>query len=243
MPLVELTPRTRPLQDAIAEAGKVIFVTDRNSVEEAVKQIKKSYENALASLDKTKTVIKRERIKEPQRANLLFIKALAETFWGGREETLRWADVVLGPEKGRGVGDLTNNLKKNLDEKYEAYLRVLNPESDTVEIRASEIKPYWATPESRSGLDVAVRVEPNSKKQGELYELLQPLINSYYEENIKMNDIEDLYHLYSLYYDAGVTEVWSCNQNFVRIHAKYLQDVPHKEFSDVFKKVKIVRVK
>jgi hypothetical protein len=243
MPLAELTPRTRPLQDAISEVGDVMFVTDRNSLEEAEEQIKKSYENALLSVDKTESVIKREEITDAERVKLIFVKALAETYWGGREETLRWADAVLIREKVRGATEFIKILKTNLDAKFASYLNVFHAGPDKVWFRSSEIKAYWATPELRSDLDVQVRVIPNSKKHGELYELLQPLINSYYEENITMNDIKDLYHLYSLYYGADVREVWSCNQRFVKIHAKYLSGIPNKEFSDMFKNTKIARIK
>jgi len=34
-----------------------------------------------------------------------------------------------------------------------------------------------------------------------------------------------LFHLYSLYHDAKAREVWSCNQEFVKRHMRYLANL------------------
>ncbi|MGQ9706378.1 MAG: hypothetical protein ACUVWP_05155 [bacterium] len=59
---------------------------------------------------------------------------------------------------------------------------------------------------------------------------------------LKINDVVDIYHLYSLYNDSRIIEVCSCNQEFVKRHEKYLRTM--EEFKDLFDDnvVKIKRI-
>lgn len=66
----------------------------------------------------------------------------------------------------------------------------------------------------------------------DFFKKLQSTINAAYMGTLKINDVVDIYHLYSLYNDGNIKEVWSCNQQFVRRHEKYLKTV--EEFKDLF---------
>ena len=161
MPLLELTPRTFPLQREIKKAMRknVKFVTDKYSVIEAKQQIIKSYESALRSLDKARDIAYRRRIQNKAELAIIFIKTLAEN-WYGREETLRWSDTTLGVSAN---GDeFFVELRDKISEKKESYLRILS--SDTLSIDASQMKSYWVSPEFEENL--RIRSE-NNRKQNE----------------------------------------------------------------------------
>jgi len=163
MPLLELTPRTFPLQREIKKAMRknVKFVTDKYSVIEAKQQIIKSYESALRSLDKAKDIANRRRIQNKAELAIIFIKTLAEN-WYGREETLRWSDTTLGVSAN---GDeFFVELRDKIDKRKEDYLRILREDSDTLSIDASQMKSYWVSPEFEENL--RIRSE-NNRKQNE----------------------------------------------------------------------------
>ena len=241
IPLLELTPRTFPLQCEIKKAMRenVKFVTDKYSVIEAKQQIIKSYESALRSLDKTKDIADRRRIQNKAELAIIFIKTLAEN-WYGREETLRWSDITLGVSAN---GDeFFVELRDKIDKRKEDYLRILREDSDTLSINASQMKSYWVSPEFEENLRVEVRIIENKMSLKEFFDMLQPTINKLYREKITINDIVDLYHLFSLHYDGGIREIWSCNQQFVKKHEKYLKNLDN-ELGVLFKHTRIKRIK
>ncbi len=88
-----------------------------------------------------------------------------------------------------------------------------------------------------------IKIVNNKYSLQDFFSELQPIINTVYREKVTINDVIDFYHLFSLYYAAGVAEVWSCNQNFVKRHEKYLENLNSNKFSEVFKNVRIKRIK
>jgi hypothetical protein len=150
MPLLEVTPRTLPLQKRIQEVqqsiSQVEFVTDSYSVEEARQQIEVSYTSALRSLDKTSLIPQRDKLSHPHLLAVTFVKCLAEN-WYGREETLRWSDCLL-PVLTPSLTYETffDQVREALAFKRDAYLSVLKPDAEWLEIDCRHILPYWATP-------------------------------------------------------------------------------------------------
>jgi len=242
MPLVETTTRTLPLQREIKKAlgNGVKFKTDKYSIIEAKQQILTSYESAIKSLVKAKEIAQNKRIKTCQELVIIFVKTLAEN-WYGREETLRWSDVSLGISSGGAT--FFSELERNLNKKKEGYLQVLQENNSTLAIRESEIKSYWVSPEFEAKLTVEVEVVENRKELYSFFELFQQIANSLYREKVTINDVIDLYHLFSLYHDGKVREIWSCNQNFVRRHEGYLKDLDDQLFSILFRDTNIRRIK
>ena len=97
MPLMETTPRTLPLQESMKEViGKfnVEFYTDQYSIKEAIQQITTSFTNAVKSVEKAKVVADNLDVNDTKTLSIIFVKSLAEN-WYGREETLRWSDVII----------------------------------------------------------------------------------------------------------------------------------------------------
>jgi len=242
MPLVETTTRTLPLQREIKKAlgNGVKFRTDRYSIIESKQQVLTSYENALKSLRKAEELAQSHGIKTRQELVIIFIKTLAEN-WYGREETLRWSDVNLGISSDGAT--FFSELERNLNKKKEDYLQVLREDISTLVIRASEIKSYWVSPGSETQLTVEVEIVENGKELHDFFELFQPIANSLYREKVTINDVIDLYHLFSLYHDGKLKQIWSCNQNFVRRHERYLRDLDDQLFSVLFRDTNIRRIK
>jgi len=242
MPLMEITPRTLPLQnhlfDALDKGYK--FVIDRYSVIEAQDQIKTSFENAKSSIIKAKEVSERGNIKSRRQLEITFIKALAEN-WYGRAETLRWSDCLLNI--GENIDDFWSSLENSLNKKRDIYFQTLKNDVNEILIESSRIMSYWVRPTHRKDLSLKITVLDNRYSLENFFNELQPIVNTVYREKITINDVIDFYHLFSLYYDGGVKEVWSCNQNFVKRHEKYLKNLNSNKFSDVFRRVKIKRIK
>lgn len=242
MPLVEITPRTLPLQlhllDAFRKGYK--FVTDRYSVVEAQDQVKTSYENAKSSLMKAKEISGRDDITERRHLEITFIKALAEN-WYGRAETLRWSDCLLSIRED--IEDFWSSLENSINKKREIYFQTLKNDVSEILIESSRIMSYWVSPSHSKDLSVKIKIIGNNSSLQDFFNELQPIVNNVYKEKITINDVIDFYHLFSLYYDGGVKEIWSCNQNFVKKHEKYLKNLNSNKFSEVFRNVKIKRIK
>src|SRR3989304_5828519 len=238
MPLIEITPRTLPLQINLSDALKkgYKFITDRYSVIEAQDQIKTSYENAKNSLIKAKEISERDSIKGCKHCEVVFVKALAEN-WYGREETLRWSDCLLNINEN--TDDFWGSLENSLDEKRGVYFQTLKDDADEILIESSRIMSYWVRPAHGRELSIKIKIVNNKYSLQDFFSELQPIINTVYREKVTINDVIDFYHLFSLYHDAGVAEVWSCNQNFVKRHEKYLENLNSNKFSEVFKNVRI----
>ena len=246
MPLLEVTPRTLPLQKRIQEVqqsiSKVEFVTDSYSVEEARQQIEVSYTSALRSLDKTFLIAQRDKLSHPHLLSVTFVKCLAEN-WYGREETLRWSDCLLPVLTSSLTYDtFFDQVKDALASKRDAYLSVLRLDAEWLEIDCKHILPYWVTPTFLTDLRIRVRVIPNSLSLSEFFNTLQNLLGEPMWKKLRVNDVTDLFHLYSLYHDAKAREIWSCNQEFVRRHKRYIANL--SGFSELFDPnyVRIVRI-
>jgi len=241
MPLLEITPRTLPLQKNIADGvnNGYEFFLDRYSIIEAREQILTSYKNALKSLSLAKNLTIRDNIKSIRQIVIVFIKTLAEN-WYGREETLRWSDVICDIERDDNFFD---EISEALNKKKDYYLNLLKEDNQKIFIRSSDIKSYWVSPSHIKELAFEIIIIKNRISVQEFFEKLQPIINSVYKEKISLNDMIDFYHLYSLYYDGNINEIWSCNQNFVKRHERYLNNLDSNEFSEVFRLAKIRRIK
>ena len=242
MPLLETTTRTLPLQREIKKAleNGSRFKVDRYSITEAKQQILTSYENALRSFERAKQPAERRGIQDQTKLTNIFIKALAEN-WYGREETLRWSDASL--EICSDGATFFSELESNLNKKRECYLQILREDVSTLVIKASEIKSYWVSPEFETDLVVEVEVMENEKSLHSFFEMFQPIANSLYREKVTINDAIDLFHLFSLYHTGKIREIWSCNQNFVKRHDNYLRSLNDEHFSVLFKNTKIRRIK
>ncbi len=142
MPLIEITPRTLPLQINLSDALKkgYKFITDRYSVIEAQDQIKTSYENAKNSLIKAKEISERDSIKSCKHCEVVFVKSLAEN-WYGREETLRWSDCLW--DINENTDDFWGSLENSLNEKRGVYFQTLKDDADEILIESSRIMSYW----------------------------------------------------------------------------------------------------
>ncbi|MFH1476413.1 MAG: hypothetical protein ABIH24_02820 [Verrucomicrobiota bacterium] len=236
MPLLETTTRTLPLQQYVKKTTdryNVEFITDSYSVTEATQQIIKSFDNAAGSIKKAKVVAERLNIKDMQTLTILFVKSLSEN-WYGREETLRWSDVVINEkfkemQNSEGFFQLLNQQIENKKQNYLAMLQIKNKH---LNINCKHIQSYWITPVFIKDLDLKIKVIPNGLSLEDFFGKLQSAINFAHKETFKINDIVDIYHLYSIYNDANVKEIWSCNQLFVKRHEKYLKTV--EEFKDLF---------
>jgi hypothetical protein len=130
-----------------------------------------------------------------------------------------------------------------LKRKRDAYISALKVKEGTLEINCEHIKSYWATPGFRKDLTIRVRVVPNGLRLEDFFTKLESSLNEAYRGKTRINDIVDLYHLHSLYHDASLHEVWSCNQQFVRRHERHLRMTPG--FAELFDKsqVKVMRIK
>src|SRR3989344_1070110 len=227
MPLLEVTPRTFPLQQnlkSIIQNNDIQFFTDRYSIKEASQQITTSFENAIKSLEKAIKTADMTNTHDTKILSVIFIKSLCEN-WYGREETLRWADVIIDNRfyDIKNYNDFFTIIKENLLRKKDKYTSFLQINDGAISIDCKEIQSYWVNP-------------PFIKK-------IQSDINSSFLGNTKINDIVDIYHLYSIYNDGKINEIWSCNQLFVKRHKKYLSSVD--EFKNLFDEslVKIKRIK
>jgi len=97
MPLLEVTPRTSPLQQnlkIVIQKNDIQFFTDLYSIKEASQQITTSFENAIKSLEKAIKTASIINTRDTKILSVIFIKSLCEN-WYGREETLRWSDVII----------------------------------------------------------------------------------------------------------------------------------------------------
>lgn len=236
MPLIEITPRTLPLQKRIKEIIKVHevkFYTDLHSVKEATQQVNTSFDNAIKSVEKARVVAEELNINDPLRLTIMFIKSLSEN-WYGREETLRWSDVIIDDEVQRVQHreEFFKTLNQRLEGKKEKYSSMLKIENNYLNIDCRDIQSYWITPQFINDLQIKIKVVPNRLSLEDFFQRLQSVINATYMGKLKINDVIDIYHLYSLYYEAEIPEVWSCNQQFVKRHKKYLESVD--EFKDLF---------
>ena len=247
MPLMETTTRTLPLQKKIKEIieeYEVKFYTDLHSIKEATQQINTSYNNAIKSVEKALIVAERLNTNDPVSLTVIFIKSLSEN-WYGREETLRWSDIVTCDKlkHTQTYKDFFETVKKELENKKEKYLSMLVIENQYLDIDCKYIQSYWITPLFVRDTHIKIEVITNNISVENFFQKLQSVMNTAYMGTLKINDVVDIYHLYSLYNDANITEVWSCNQQFVKRHKKYLQSVD--EFKDLFNKniVTIKRIK
>lgn len=236
MPLLEISPRTLPLQQYIKEIidrYDVEFYTDLYSVEEATQQINTSFNNAVRSIEKAKLVANRLNIEDRQTLSIIFIKSLAEN-WYGREETLRWSDIIINDkfQKIQNSKEFFEALNQELENKKEKYLSLLKVENRYMEINCESIQSYWITPLFIKNVNIRIKVIPNKLSLEEFFKKLQSTVNAAYMGTLKVNDVVDIYHLYSLYNNGNIREVWSCNQQFVKRHEKYLKTV--EEFKDLF---------
>ncbi len=247
MPLLEVTPRTLPIQKRILEVQRASiqrteFVTDSYSVEEARQQVEVSYSSALRSLDKTFQIAQREKVSQPTLLAVIFVKCLAEN-WYGREETLRWSDCLLSVFANTPLpNEFFDRVRDALTLKRDTYLSILRTDAEYLEIDCSRILPYWVSPSHLTNVQVKVRVVHNSMSLSDFFNLLQNLLSEPLKKKLRVNEVSDLFHLYSLYHDAGVREVWSCNQNFVRRHERRL--VGLSGFAELFDShhVRIIRI-
>jgi hypothetical protein len=241
LPLLEITPRTLPLQTALAAAlgnGRT-FVVDTYSIHEARDQIVISCRNALSSLEKAQAVARRDEIANLDGLRIAFIKALAEN-WYGREETLRWCDALSAANDS---ADFFERVRDYLLRKKERYLSKLSLDADIIRVDSGEIESYWITPGHQKNFSIEVTVIKNNLSLEEFFSQIQPIVAEVYKEKVTINDVMDFYHLFSLCYDAAVNEIWSCNQKFVRRHERYLRTLHNDKFADVFRAVKIRRIK
>ncbi len=236
MPLIETTPRTLPLQRYIKRTtteNKVEFYTDLYSVKEASQQITTSFTNAVKSIEKAKSVADRLNINDTKTLSIVFVKSLSEN-WYGREETLRWSDVVINDKVQRTENheEFVRILRQQLEDKKERYISMLKIENNCLTIDCRDIQSYWITPQFINDLQIKIKVIPNKLSIEDFFQKLQSVINAAYMGTLKINDVVDIYHLYSLYYDGSIRDIWSCNQQFVKRHEKYLKSVD--EFKTLF---------
>jgi hypothetical protein len=248
--LIEVAPGTLPLQNKIVNAASNghVFVTDKESIEEALQQINKSYENAGAAIRKGKNrILERENITKEQ-LKVIFIKALAENKWG-REAVLRWGDCLLQMDKD--AEDFWKSLEKAIDDKHGKYLKILKAGSDEISIDSSGILPYWVSPNHKEDLLIKIKVINNKTSFQEFSEKLLYVLggswvkskrdivveHNHNETKIKHNDIMDFYHVVSLF-DVGVREIWTCDEDFIKCTKKLLESRPNR-FHDIAEKVKI----
>lgn len=236
MPLLETTTRTLPLQQYIKEnidRYDVEFYADLYSVEEATQQINTSFNNAKRSIEKAKIVAERLSINDVQTLSIIFVKSLSEN-WYGREETLRWSDGVINCK----IREIQNSeeffeaLNLQIENKKQKYLSMLKIKNQCLDINCEYIQSYWITPSFIKDLNIKIKVIPNNLSLEDFFKKLQSTLNAAYMGTLKINDVVDIYHLYSLYNDGNIREVWSCNQQFVKRHEKYLKAV--EEFKDLF---------
>lgn len=244
MPLIELTPRTFPLQNSLSVAveNNTKFAIDRYSVTEARNQIQTSFDNALRSLAIAQQTIERDNISDISQMQMIFIKALAEN-WYGREETLRWCDALLKIKESNEQKTFLNALKDAITKKKEAYYEILRDNVSEITINADNMMSYWISPKCQKNFSISINIINNKELLQNFFAELQPILISVYKEKVTMNDVIDFYHLYSLYFDGNIKEVWSCNQNFVKKHEKYLKALNSDKFSRIFSEVKIRRIK
>jgi hypothetical protein len=236
MPLIETTTRTLPLQKQIKEVieeYEVKFYTDLHSVKEATQQINTSCNNAIKSVEKALVVAERLNTNDPLYLTVIFIKSLSEN-WYGREETLRWSDVVINDklQQIQNYKEFFETLKQEIENKRQKYLSMLKVENQHLNINCEDIQSYWITPSFVRDLHIKIEVITNNISIENFFQKLQSVMNTAYMGTLKINDAVDIYHLYSLYNDSNIKEVWSCNQQFVKRHKKYLQLVD--EFKDLF---------
>ena len=121
-----------------------------------------------------------------------------------------------------------------------SFLQINN---EVVSIDCKEIQSYWVNPPFIKELKFDIKVIDNNTPLEEFFLKIQSDIKSSFLGNTKINDIVDIYHLYSIYNDGNINEIWSCNQLFVKRHKKYLSSVD--EFKNLFDEslVKIKRIK
>ncbi len=247
MPLLEVTTRTLPLQQALRSAIQncdARFVTDGYSVEEAKAQIELSFNNARQALAKTREVTKRLNLRTPMEIGYAFVKCLAEPIYGGRHETLRWADTLADADGSWRQGlDFLEQLERALAAKREDYAQKLCVQRGFLRINCRDIRSYWITPDFSRDLEISIEVVANSMNPTAFMDFLVSKSPKLREINIGINDMNDLYHLYSLIRGNGITEIWTCNQKFVKRHEEYLADI--QAFAYLFdpKQTKIVRIK
>ncbi|GEM_PF-2396965 len=244
MPLLETTTRTLPLQEqikAIISKKKIEFFTDMYSVVEATQQINRSFENAKKSIIKAKNIAHLRNFRDVKTLTVVFIKALSEN-WYGREETLRWSDIVIKEEiqNANSTEDFFDSLNRQLEKKKQVYSSMLKINDGFLNIDCTKIQSYWITPSFSEDLKLQIRVVDNEITLEAFFSILQSAINSAYMGKFKINNVVDVYHLYSLYKDTGVREVWSCNQQFAKVHKEYLKTTD--DFKDLFD-TSIVKIK
>lgn len=245
MPLLEITTRTLPLQKQLKSVvGKAVFIIDQFSVDEAKAQIALSFNNAVEALGKAKLATERLDAKNVNMMSWIFAKCLAEPIFGGRHEILRWADVISDSlDQYKPKEDFFTIVGIELHRKKNNYLRKLTVRNGILEIDCNNILPYWVTPQFVRDLKFSAQVSPNELDLLNFYKLLIAECPKLSEINVGVNDMNDIYHLYSLNKDSGISEIWTCNQKFVKRHEEYLAGV--KAFAYLFNpaQTKIVRIK
>jgi len=165
--------------------------------------------------------------------------------WYGREETLRWSDAIIDNRLYdiKNYNDFFIIIKENLLRKKGKYMSFLQINDGVVSIDCKEIQSYWVNPPFIKELKFDIKVIDNKTPLEEFFLKIQSDIKSSFLGNTKINDIVDIYHLYSIYNDGNINEIWSCNQLFVKRHKKYFSSVD--EFKHLFDEslVKIKRIK
>lgn len=243
MALIEVTPKTALLQNKIQaalndSAAGVEFVMDAESVQDARKKVLDSYERALKSLDKAARVAQKTNRTEISDLLMLSVKCLGEHFAGS--EIFRWSDTL---NVHLDKDDFFAHVKHAIGIKKEAYLSALAITSGILTVKSEEIQPYWITESSLLPLNVHIQVIDNNTSWPDylkgLEETLKKLMRLRKRPRKSVPKMKSIYHLHSLY-DAGIDELWLCQQSFTNSYLKYLSTEP--TFAAIMKKVKLVRL-
>lgn len=243
MALIEVTSKTALLQNKIqtalndSEVG-VEFVTDAESVQDARQKVLDSYERALKSLDKAARVAMKTNRTEISDLLILSVKCLAEHTLGG--EIFRWSDTL---NVDLDKDNFFAHVRHAVGIKKEAYLSTLAITDGMLTVESDTIQPYWITESSLLPLNVDIKVIENKTSWPdylkELEELLKGLRRKRKAPRKSVFKMKNIYHLHSLY-DAGIDELWLCQQGFASGYLKYLSTEP--TFAEIVKKVKLERL-
>jgi hypothetical protein len=141
MPLLEITTRMLPLQNRLKSVvGKATFIIDQFSVDEAKAQIELSFNNAVEALAKAKLAAERLDAKNVNMMSWIFAKCLVEPIFGGRHETLRWADVISNSlDQNKPKEDFFTIVGSELQRKKNNYFRKLTVNRGVLEIGCDDI--------------------------------------------------------------------------------------------------------
>lgn len=244
MALIEVTSKTALLQHKIQtalhdSAAGVEFVMDVESVQDTRQKVLDSYERALNSLDKAARVAMKTNRTEISDLFILSVKCLAEHAPNG--EIFRWSDTL---NVHLDKHDFFAQVKHAIGIKKEAYLSTLSITDGMLTVKPDAIQPYWITESELLPLNVQINVVENNRSWPdylkELEELLKRLRRNRKPPRKSLLKMKNIYHLHSLY-DAGIDELWLCQQGFATGYLKYLSSEP--TFAQIVKNVKLERLK